>query len=392
MSTRIQYALLALIGLFLLFPLANDYFRLTKPISLQGVQVVSERPSLTWDTWLSGKFQSKFDKWFGQNFGLRGFLIKTSNQIHYSVFRDSMLHGEGIIVGKDDQLLGKQYIESYLQYAPPEDLTASVRALANLQKLLKDREIGFVLLITSSKESIYPEYIPDDFLARKHFEPGANYHNFVSLLNTHKINYVNGRTILEAQKRQQNYPIFPHGGYHWNNLGAYFVTKALLKELDQILGKPLVDIELSNIATDYLPTGSDRDLVDLLNVWVPPDKYLAVHPQIVNLTGFETYSPRLLIEGGSFCYQILDILKQTSKIQDLTYYNYYAYRLNYSDKQNVVPLPLGTIDWEQDVFNRDAIILELNELYITGNPDLLASGFVKDAIIKLEANGQSTKH
>ncbi len=65
---------------------------------LEGDFVPSPQPNFTIDSWMSGEFQEKYNKYLEENIGFRNFLVRLINQIDFSLFRTT--HAEGVIVGK----------------------------------------------------------------------------------------------------------------------------------------------------------------------------------------------------------------------------------------------------------------------------------------------------
>ena len=111
----IKIAYLAIIFLVLCAPVSQMVFHVLPKQLLNGVQKETARPELSLAGVFSSSFQDDFTKWFDQNFGMKGYLVKTNNQILYSLFREPGPSGEGIVFGKHEQLYGKPYIDCYLQ-------------------------------------------------------------------------------------------------------------------------------------------------------------------------------------------------------------------------------------------------------------------------------------
>ncbi|TEB10355.1 alginate O-acetyltransferase AlgX-related protein [Pelotomaculum propionicicum] len=155
--------------------------------------------------------------------------------------------------------------------------------------------IASVVLITPSKASIYPEYIPDAF-NKIPVGQNRNYQNFVDLLKQYDVQYLDGHEITMKQKRKSEYPLFCRGGTHWNYLGAYFTTREMILKLQELVNRSITNLECTRIELDDIPSGSDNDLALLLNVWRTPDRYPVPHPVITAAPG--GFQPNVLFVGG----------------------------------------------------------------------------------------------
>ena len=169
-------------------------------LELVGTFPDAPRPDFTIQDWLNHRFQDSASKWFSRYFGARGLFVKLGNQANYSLFGTSYMNNQSIIIGKQSQLYEVGYINDYCKHVHPMPLEiaeAHVKEIAEIQDRLGRRGIAFVLLITPSKASIYPEFIPDIFCSSPK-STSRDYENFVPLLDQYKINYVDGHTIALA--------------------------------------------------------------------------------------------------------------------------------------------------------------------------------------------------
>ena len=124
------------------------------------------RRDRTWD-WRPGgtaTLQSEFDTWFNQRIGLRGFFVRTSNQINYTLFRRvAQERGTQVLIGKGGFLFEKAYVGCLQpgRRALPEAELQVGAATRRLQDELAARGIAFLLVIAPSKAEIYPDFLPD---------------------------------------------------------------------------------------------------------------------------------------------------------------------------------------------------------------------------------------
>ena len=79
--------------LFLALPLFQMLTGFPPDYKLAGVETPVARPPLGLSAWWQGTLQSGFDTWLSQNIGGRGVLVRTANQLRYSLFRELPVRG-----------------------------------------------------------------------------------------------------------------------------------------------------------------------------------------------------------------------------------------------------------------------------------------------------------
>jgi hypothetical protein len=150
----------------------------------------------------------------------------------------------------------------------------------------------------------------------------------------------------------------------------------------------MINLNLESVKEDK-PTGTDRDLADLLNVWVPPVNYKAPYPQFQPVINGGEFKPNILIEGGSFSEQFINTMLEGKVFNKLDLYFYYKTLISYPEGESSGSVlgEIGQVDWDKDVLNRDVIIIEMNEQ----NIPKIQSGFMFDLLSHLVPTGVSFK-
>ena len=98
--------------IFLCIPVLQAQFRLFPETTLKGVIEWTKKPILTWNSWVDGSFQNDFASWFEERIGFKAALVKTDNQINYSLFKEISASTETeVILGKNNFLYEKAYID-----------------------------------------------------------------------------------------------------------------------------------------------------------------------------------------------------------------------------------------------------------------------------------------
>jgi len=360
--------------------------RLSDP-KLNGMLLKEQRPEFTLDTVLSGDFQVKYSNWFNQNFMMREFLIKLNNELYYTIFSKSYMYDQKIIIGKEGQLYERAYIDDYCNITSPmgeDKLEQMVNKMSDVQRLLSQKGIPFIILITPSKAFTYPEFIPTTFLKQKKPNGKNDYEQIMPLLEKNEINFVDGQKITLDLKKQIEYPLFARGGIHWNYLAASYSLNKLIEKINFISGDTRRKTYIERVETSDNPVGKDRDLLDLLNLWTPPDNYPAPVP-VFSSAGAGNSSGAITVVGGSFCGMFLDIIREQKLFDSYDFFFYYKLeRFTYPQKENGKPFNVQMLDWEDEIFNKNPIILEVNEEAFNGGH---ATAFLDDALIQLKYPG-----
>ena len=357
---------------------------------LWGMTINEPRPSFSLHGWFTRDFQDQFGKWFNQNYGARPFFVRMGNQLNYSLFNKSYMDKEQIIIGRNGQLFADYDIKPYCNPRPPIPLSlmeSRVKEIAELQDLLARRGVTFLLVITPSKAATYPEYIPSNLC---HAGPFTNrgYYDFVSFLDKYDLNYINGHVITQQAMQIEKTPLFSRGGIHWNNLGAYFTLRALIDRLKGLTNRTAGSLDLETLNVDHTPTGSDKDLAQLLNLLFPPFDYVVPHPVITKKSGTEDLG-RIVIVGTSFNRILIELLEKQKIFTRIDFFFYYKLAFHSFPSQRSFPINWETIwdktinvdvtkiDWEKTILKSDVIVLEVNEAQIVGD---YSSAFVSDAL------------
>ena len=357
-------------------------FKIFPKLHLSGVEQTIESPKFSIQTYVNGRYQKIFDSWFSQNYGMREYFIKTINQIYFNILIDT-LPNSNVVVGKKGQLYENVYIADYINYYPPIDpseLEVKVKETKKLQDILEERGKVFVLMITPSKAAIYPEYIPDNWMRIKK-NPLRNYDSLIPLLDKYNINYVDGHKITMEAKLKNEHAVFPRGGTNWNNLAAYYTAKEVVNKISQLSGKNMVNIDLEKIELKP-PVGTDKDLADLLNVWFKPINYLSPYPVYKKQFDSIEYKPTIFMHGASFSEQFINVLKNNGAFSDLELF-FYSSRIEFKEgvSDGIILGNTDNIDWDNEVFNKDVFLVEMNEQ----NIPKIQNGIIQDALHNLKA-------
>ncbi len=356
-----------IMGLLIALVLVQTHLRPFGDMFLSGAEGKKPIAAFTPSAFFNGTFQDTVEAWLKQHVGFRGFLIKLDNQINYSLFNEfSRNHPRRLILGKKLQLFEEPYIDLYnrVSVADHDALEKKVASLKLLQKSLKRRNITLMLIVTPSKTTIYPEYIPDRMVMTRNLDRKDSYQTLLPLLERHGINFIDGRKMFLELKREGERQLFPSSGTHWSLYGGYLFTARMITEMERMSGRRLARIASRGTVVSSEPIDLDKDIARLANVLFTRALFTEyLYPETRTDAPRGSWRPGVLIIGSSFCWNILHYLGAHGVFRPLDFYYYFNTAYSYPEKTRR-PIDRERVDWRGKVLSRDFIILEVNEVAI----------------------------
>lgn len=388
-----QQLTIALFFALLTLPGVQTGFRLWDEVKLHGVEAPqeSEFPHFTVDGFLSGSFQQAVQEWLDRSVGFRAALIRSDNQLNLSIFREiSSDYSSPLVLGSEDTLFERLYIDNLNNQwsLPSAQIDGLIRVLTRLNALLRERHIGFLVLLSPSKTSFYRDRVPPQYILPSADDPlRNNTDRFVARIAQTSIPFLDGRALARTIADQTHTPAFPRGGTHWTEFVACHVSQELMRRAAEMLEKPIPPVRCDPSVEHDLPRPLDRDLADLANVWNPEPFYERLrYPELPDQIPAAApddgaYRPHVLFVGGSFLWSIFVSLdfERVYATRDMLYYFQRLFRF---PEGTETPIQHSSFDWDRYVFHQDLIVVELNEAAI----HQLGSGFIYGAVEALEAD------
>jgi hypothetical protein len=233
MAKHLKSATLVLFALALWTPLLQQHFvflnyetltenRLRRTIPIHWMALFERNSS----------FSREFEDYFNDNYGFRDVLIRTKNQIDFSLFRRS----DKVFIGRGDWLFYRSVLE---QEQVPADRVSEKgwndlfdRFLA-LNRALALRGITLVVIPCPMKNTIYPENVPNNAPRRRSPSAYDRYRTF--LLKHPEIVTVDPFPILSNLKN--SFQVYFRTDFHWTDPAGAEVAKALVNRLGRLSGK-----------------------------------------------------------------------------------------------------------------------------------------------------------
>lgn len=329
--------------------------------ALRGVQVSAPMPELTIRSLFSGDFSQQYTPYFGQHFPLLAPAVRMNAQLYWSVLRQSPV--TFITLGRKQMLYETRYIEEYCSrniaaFRPAAEAWAA--KLMQIQRWYAARDKIFLYVITPSKPSIEPEWIPAGWPCAASIADRRDFHAaYRAILDDAGVNVVDAVETTRAAKRDFPFPPFPRGGTHFNSVSAALAAQQVIGVLTRVgTWRRMHDFNFTWIMGE--PNEVDTDLRDAMNV---------------PYTGMDYQTPRVTIEpstvaqctpvlmgqvGGSFVYEINRVLQRTACPPKIDLYEYYRNTMAFYPGDRRFPVDAERRTW----FLLDAaevVLLEENE-------------------------------
>jgi alginate O-acetyltransferase complex protein AlgJ len=315
--------------------------------------------------WWSGSLNKQIEVWINEQIPLRPPVVRATNQLYYSLFSKSYMAGDSLIVGKNEFLFEAAYIEKYcnniawkhkVHTALTEiEVEQWSRQIQDISGFFQKRGQTFLYVITPSKATYYPEYIPSQFRCAP-TKPRSEYYAVIAALNKINVPYVDTTKVILEGKGQHLVDLFTRGGIHWNDLGVALGTREIIAKAAKVSGKNLPSLEFS-YNVDRNPVGIDADLLYLANLKHPNLDYPV--PKVA-LKAVPQSELRLAVVGGSFVNQILETLQKTNHFCRVDHYYYFSISHRFSPGQGICAGEDPPNSYQR-ILDANIVILEENE-------------------------------
>ncbi|MFU0831515.1 MAG: ALGX domain-containing protein [Oscillospiraceae bacterium] len=228
------------------------------------------------------------ENWINDNVGFREQLLNTNAFLNYRLFHTSPT--DRVMVGKNDWFFytwDHNIDIAKGTYPLTQEMLEKIKSTQErIQRALKQKGIEYVLVLTPSKASVYPEMIGGcNFSVRQ--TPIDIVTDYLKKNTT--INVVNTKPALIDAKDNQT--VFFQTDTHWNEEGAFIGYKTMMQHLYQ---NGLIDvppIEIEQIPSVY--KGEFSSMMGNRNL-LPPEEINAT--KIINPKAIEVQNEDLLNE------------------------------------------------------------------------------------------------
>ena len=172
----------------------------------------------------SGDLTENLQYYINDRLGFRDDMILSYTMLNDKIF-NKMVH-PAYIYGKDGYVFGGGLTVDY-QYSEFHEAFADM--VKKIQDYCNTRDVSFLFVLNPSKPAVLTEYIPKGINYDRSW-----YETFLSALDARGIRYIDNTPLLR-EKTEAGEVVFnkKYDANHWNDLGAYYGTNAMLRELQK---------------------------------------------------------------------------------------------------------------------------------------------------------------
>jgi len=360
MISRLKNIVFIVLLVLLALPTIQHVTKFIKVKQLDGDFVLASRPAFSWQTWLSGNFQTQFNNYIEDHIGFRSFFVRLNNQIDFCLFHKA--NADGVVVGKDRMLFEYDYIRAYTgeDFIGKKTIRKKLSRVKFLQKYLKEKyDIDFVLIFEPSKVRFYPEDIPDRYL-----DKGislSNYEYFTQEAKKLGVRFIDYNKYYNGLKGTKPYPLYPKWGIHWSEYGMSFVADSLIRYIENLRGIKLPEMHLDSMLVTEQLRDSDYDIGKTMNLlWRLPHPEVA-YPEYSFKTDSTRTRPMVLTIADSYYWNIFNtrLPKNLFANETFWYFNAKVYPDFYYG-----PKWVKDLDLKAEIEKQDIILLSVTERFL----------------------------
>ncbi|MCK9219239.1 MAG: hypothetical protein M0P47_04210 [Bacteroidales bacterium] len=310
----------------MIFPAFQKEFNPIISKSLKGAFTPAPKPAASCSAFMNGSFQQQYRQNIEDSVGFRPDFVRLYNQIDFSLF--SIAHADQIVVGKNNELFSKDYIDGYLGKSVfgKRFMDDKIRMLKYVQNYLwETKRIMVIVMIPPDKGSFYPELIPDRFLKMERHQTNRDY--FTKKAHEAGINVLDFNPYFSALKHTSRYRLIPSTGIHWSDYGSYLAADSAIRYFEKEKGIVMPKMILDSIQTSTSPRNLDDDINKTMNlIWNAPHEILA-YPCYHFVTDTTRSKPAALFIADSYIWGWYHqpIIKNLFRNQEIWYYDYAVY-------------------------------------------------------------------
>lgn len=225
---------------------------------------LAERPTLPSSIKSLMTYPQRFNRFFNDHFPLRTQLIQRYNYLRIKIMKQS--DQRNVLMGRDGWMFYTQerQLRDFVGRAPfSEEKLAALRGLLEARRdWLAARGIAYIFVIPPGKPTIYPEYMPENYLRAR---GRTRMDKVMDHMARHSdVTIVDLRPSLLAAKSQ--HLLFYRHDAHWNTLGAMVAYGEIMRAVSRALGRDMGDIRTWQDFTIRHRERQGGDLTEMLEL------------------------------------------------------------------------------------------------------------------------------
>lgn len=190
-------------------------------------RVLTAFPSVTTETGaINTAFFTQFSDWYSEHFGLRSAMITGYGTLTRTLFHTSA--EQDVICGKDDWLFYAETLPDTIGEATLNETAVShiAQTLSMMNDYAKSKDAKLIFTAAPNKSSVYPQYLPDRYLARESENSLDLLHRALAETD---VTVCDLRGILQQQAANDPAQLYHKLDSHWNGYGAMTAFSALMQ-------------------------------------------------------------------------------------------------------------------------------------------------------------------
>ena len=223
-------------------------------------RAMAKLPELKLDRKSIIRFQSRFMKYYVDNFGFRNVLIRWNSLFKLNVLKVDQF--PKVLVGKEGWLYlikddegnnSLDYYRSLSLFKDEKEMEEWAKPLDEIRKNLAERGIRMLVVFVPMKPRIYPEYVP------AYLRPVQDRTRLDQMMEYLKkrtaLDFIDTGPDLMAGKKE--HLVFIKHDVHWNGYGAFYAYRGIMEKISAMLApvRPLTLDDYTVSAVSF--TGGD---------------------------------------------------------------------------------------------------------------------------------------
>ncbi|MDB5258065.1 MAG: hypothetical protein JWM14_2760 [Chitinophagaceae bacterium] len=294
-------AYLLLVILFcLVVPVLQSTTHVLPEKPLDGFMTTTMEMNFSKEAWFSGEYQTQKEKNKNETFGLRDWSIRFHNQVAYSFFGKTL--AKDVVIGKDTYLYEKSYISAYYgqDFIGDDKIKERMEKLKFICESFNKLNKTIIVVFAPGKGFYYPEYIPDEYKAKR---STTNIERYIHYAKTLGINYIDFNQYFMDNKKKYNYLLYPKHGVHWSMYGSDIAADSIVRYVERVRGIDMPNLYWKDSETVYGPDTEndvDYDIAKGMNLLFkfPADQMRYPNVQCEPYDG--KTRPSVIVVGDSF--------------------------------------------------------------------------------------------
>jgi hypothetical protein len=377
----VKLAFLAVVGLFISFPLLNDLRPIVAERAPSGMPMAKPAPPFTRKVFMKRSWQKAIETRAKRSSGLWYPLTALANEIYARGFGQISAFNVGSVrIGHDNQLFQTAHLAA-LNHRRPKNikkLEQRVSDIKELQDRLKARGKSLLIVVTPNMAHLYPELIPAGYLDPTRENRAHPYELVETAFQEKGIEYVDTVDVLKDAQSRVPFRFFAPSASHWNDVASCIALQAINSKLKEMGGKSFRAFSCDNYTMEPEPRSKDRDLLEIANVLFPkrfhtPTPYVSITYQEAEPQS----QPSTLLVGTSYLFALSEHLYDWNLAKTHKLYFYFRQWRSGSER-SFRSLRRSSVNWEE-ILSQDVIIVNVG----VGNPVTIGYGFIEAALAEI---------